>query len=88
VRETKRKFSSVIETPLYNAREEQNHRGTVLAVGAGAFTRTGVPVACEAKIGDEVFFHFEFTEKGRTAPWIDGEPAVWLLQREVDAVIE
>ena len=88
VRECKNKFSSLIETPIYNPREEEIHRGIVLAVGAGAFTKLGVPVECEAKVGDEVYFHFEATEKGRTAPWVDGEPALYLAQREIDAVIE
>lgn len=88
VRELERKFSSTILTPIYNPRDETTHRGVVLGVGPGAFTKLGVEVPCEAKVGDVVQFHFEATEKGRTAPWTDGEPAVWLAHREVDAVIE
>ena len=86
VRETEQKFSSVILTPNYNPREEKSHRGVVLAVGAGAYTKLGVEVPIDVRVGDIVNFHFEGTEKGRTAPWTDGKNALWLMHREVDAV--
>jgi co-chaperonin GroES (HSP10) len=67
-------------------REQKIHRGEVLAVGPGAFTKKGVEVPADVKVGDRVLFHFEDTEKGRTAPWTDGKNAIWLAQREVDAI--
>lgn len=70
------------------AETEGGHRGTVLAVGQGAYSKRGIPIEPEYAVGDEVLFHFEATQKGREAPWVDGETALFLAQREIDAVIE
>jgi co-chaperonin GroES (HSP10) len=69
-------------------REQKIHRGEVLAVGPGAFTKKGVAVPLDVQPGDKVYFHFEGTEKGRRAPWTDGDDALWLMHRELDAVVE
>ena len=68
--------------------ETEFHRGTVLAVGPGAYSKGGVPVELDVKIGDVVGFHFEGTQKGREAPWTDGKTALCLAQREIDCVFE
>lgn len=79
---------SSLWTPPPNPREQETHLGTVLAVGAGAFSKGGVEVLIDVKPGDVVSFHYEATEKGRTAPWEDGKPALYLAQREIDGVWE
>ncbi len=87
VREEK-KLSTTIWTPDEKEDEQRIHRGVVLGVGEGAFTKKGVPVDPGVLVGESVYFHFEGTEKGRTALWTDGKPALYLAQREVDAVVE
>jgi co-chaperonin GroES (HSP10) len=69
-------------------REQKIHRGEVLAVGPGAFTKKGVEVPADVKVGQRVIFHFEDTQRGREFLWEDGGPALALAQREVDAIIE
>ena len=68
--------------------ETEFHRGTVLEVGAGAYSKGGVPVELDVKIGDVVGFLFEGTQRGREAPWTDGKTALCLAQREIDCVFE
>jgi co-chaperonin GroES (HSP10) len=80
--------SSILHVVRGDPAEQVIHRGEVLAIGAGALTKRGVEVPSDVKVGDKVYFHFEATEKGRAAPWVDGEDAIYLAQREVDAVIE
>jgi co-chaperonin GroES (HSP10) len=80
--------SKLIYVHRGDPREQRIHRGEVLAIGPGAYSKGGVEVPIDVKIGQRVIFHFEGTEDGRTAPWTDGAPALWLAQREVDAVIE
>jgi co-chaperonin GroES (HSP10) len=87
VREHKEE-SVTLWTPEGDPRVKLTHRGTVLGVGPGAYTKKGVEVDIGVSVGDVVQFHFEGTERGRIAPWTDGEPALYLAQREVDAVIE
>lgn len=70
------------------ARARTWHRGKVLQVGPPALTVDGVEVPQEFKEGDDVIFHFEHHEKSWTRPWSDGEPAIWVPQQAVDAVIE
>ncbi len=82
------KPSSLIFVVDNDPRSTTFHRGTVLAVGPGAFSKGGVPVEIDVKPGDVVGFHFEQSEKGRTAPWEDGDPALCLAQREIDCVFE
>lgn len=80
--------STLITIVDNSPRATESHRGTVLEIGAGAFTRKGVEVSLPIEVGDRVGFHFEATEAGRTASWTDGKPAIWLAQRELDYVIE
>lgn len=88
VRELKERSSLVIDPGRWNEREVTTHRGVVLAVGAPVRTESGAEVPHGFKPGDVVRFHFEATEKGRIAPWEDGEPALWMAQREIDGVEE
>ena len=94
IREIRTK-SSILITPdptsfnEYAKYDERTHRGIVLAKGAPPLTETGHEVqGFFFEPGDTVEFHFAGTEKGRTALWEDGEPAVWLHFEEVDAVLE
>jgi co-chaperonin GroES (HSP10) len=80
--------SSIIHLVESNPRETTFHRGTVLAIGPGAFSKGGVPVDLPIAVGDEVGFHFEGTQRGREAPWTDGKTALCLAQRELDCVFE
>jgi co-chaperonin GroES (HSP10) len=70
------------------ARARKWHRGTVLAKGAPALTAKGVEVPHGFEVGDTVLFHWNHYEKGFTRPWSDGEPACWVPQVCVDAVVE
>lgn len=73
----------------YAKYQERTHRGVVLGMGEPPFTESGhVVTGCDFRPGDTVEFHFAGTEQGRTAPWKDGEPALWLHFKEVDCVID
>jgi co-chaperonin GroES (HSP10) len=73
----------------YRAAQDRRtfHRGRVLALGAPPVTKRGAEVVPEFKVGDEVIFHWEALEKAWTREWIDNEPAAWLPQQCVDAVL-
>lgn len=64
------------------------HRGRVLGMGPPALTKQGHEVPHGFTVGDEVLFHWVHNERGFTRPWEDGEPAAWIPQEAVDAVIE
>ncbi len=69
------------------ARSRTWHRGEVLAKGPPALHGVHeVPHGFE--VGDTVLFHFGHNEKAFTRPWTDGEPAVWLPQQAISAVLE
>lgn len=87
IREDKKRSGVIIDPGIANEREIKTHRGVVLALGPPVEAFPGVYVDHGFKVGDTVQFHFEGTEKGRIADW-DGEPALWMAQREIDAVIE
>lgn len=70
------------------ARRRTWHRGEVLSVGAPARTKKGVEVPHGFEVGDTVFFHWEKNELNFTRPWTDGKLACWLMQKEIDAVLE
>jgi hypothetical protein len=76
-----------IWTPAPNPRDVRIHRGRVLAKGLPAQVN-GHDVPHLFDVGDEVFYHWEKQEKAFTRDWIDGEPACWMYQHEVDAVVE
>ena len=102
VREDRRRSTVIIDPLIEDPRYTTTHRGTVLAMGAPALgcldvdkmgrcqslTCKHVEVPHGFRVGDVVQFHFAGTEKGRTAPWTAGEPALWLAQPEIDAVID
>lgn len=69
------------------ARARKWHRGTVLAKGAPVLTCEGVEVPHGFEVGDDVLFHWEHYEAGFTRMWEDGEPACWVPQVCVDAVV-
>ncbi len=92
--DAKRQFPSIIVPDVSTrddkdaiARDRTSHRGTVLAMGAPAITKTGAEVPHGFSVGDSVVFHFEHYEKGWTRPWADGERAVWVPQVCVDGVV-
>jgi co-chaperonin GroES (HSP10) len=66
----------------------RTHRGTVLAVGPGTFTRKGVVVEAGVSVGDVVQYHFEAHEEGRTFSWGEWDRVLCLAQREIDAIVE
>lgn len=78
--------SNILWTPEPGKRTVNTHRGVVLAVGAPAEAYPDIPVPHGFEVGDSVAFHFEHHEEARTRPWLDGKPAIWLTQQEVDGV--
>lgn len=80
--------SSTLWRPDFNEREVVTHRGHVLAIGAPSLVGAHeVPWGFE--VGATVQYHWEETERGRTLTWpLDGEECKFLMQREIDAVIE
>lgn len=73
----------------YAKYDERTHRGIILGKGPPPLLDSGAEVPnCDFEPGDIVEFHFAGTEKGRTAPWEDDLPALWLHFKEIDAVIE
>ena len=87
VREVKPKHS-IFWTPDANPRDVKTHRGIVLGLGKPALVANRHEVAHGYEVGDEVLFHFERNEGGATHPWVDGKPALWMAQWEIDAVVE
>jgi len=88
IREEKARSSVIVDPGIANEREIRTHRGLVLALGAPVLLDSGAEVPWLCKPGDRVQFHFEATERGRTNVWEDGEPALYMAQREIDAVVE
>lgn len=88
VREDK-SMSSIIEIVGDNPRERKSHRGIVMAMGNPAITKHGHEVAWGFDVGQMVQWHFEKHEGARTRIWPeDGKEAIWLMQQEIDGVIE
>ena len=85
VRETRQQYSIIV--PVEGPREVKTHRGYVLAMGPPAQV-SGHDVPHGFAVGDEVIFHWEKSEKAFTRAWIDGEDACWMMQHEIDGVIE
>jgi co-chaperonin GroES (HSP10) len=69
------------------AKRPSDHRGEVLAMGPPAQLPNGVEVPHGFEVGDTVLFHWEHHEAGNTREWSDGQPACWVPQWAVDAVI-
>ena len=88
VREEKARSSIIVDPGIADPRAIKNHVGIVIAIGPPVLLDSGVPVPHHFKPGDRVRFHFEATEKGRINKWEDGEDALYLAQREIDAVVE
>jgi co-chaperonin GroES (HSP10) len=79
--------SSLLWRPDQDPHDVTTHRGRVLAIGAPSLVgEHEVPWGFD--VGATVQFHWEETERGRTLPWFDGEDVKFLMQREIDAVIE
>lgn len=64
------------------------HIGRVLAMGPPATTSRGVEVPHGFAVGDRVVFVWTHLEKAWTRNWLDDEPAAWLPQQNVMAVLE
>jgi co-chaperonin GroES (HSP10) len=81
--------SKSIWTPTPNPfdRDQKTHRGVVLALGPPSLVK-GREVPWGFSVGDTVLYHWEHNEKGSTADWGDVKDAKWLMQREVDGVVE
>jgi hypothetical protein len=91
VREETPAPSAVLWTPEQGPRQVKTHRGVVLGLGPPA-RLTEHPESPEVphgfEVGDVVQYHFGAvgTQAARTRAWVDGEPATWLTQAEVDGV--
>lgn len=73
--------------PEDTARSREWHIGTVLAYGEPSqVAYRDVPWGFS--VGARVIFHWEHNEKAWTRKWIDGEPACWVPQYAIDAVVE
>ena len=84
-------------TPDPNPRQVKTHRGQVIAMGAPALTPKsfdgerwvgGVEIPHGFREGDIVQFHWSHNAEAFTMAWQDGEPASWLPQANIDAVLE
>lgn len=72
-----------------NPRDVKIHRGRVIALGAPMRTTSGAEVPYEFKVGDVVLFSFVSNEKKvATNTWSDGEPALWIPQWAISAVVD
>jgi hypothetical protein len=79
-------------------RKMKTHRGVVLAMGEPARNPRvfdgekwvgGVEVEYGFEVGAIVQYHFTHHQEAWTMPWpLDGKPATWLPQINIDAVIE
>lgn len=69
-------------------RARTSHVGRVLAMGPPAQTSAGVEVPHGFKVGDKVVFCWTHLEKAWTRNWLDNEPAAWVPQQNVMAVID
>lgn len=93
VREDTPAPSAALWTPELGPRQVKTHRGVVLGLGPPA-RLTEHPSSPEVphgfEVGDLVQFHFGAvgTQEARTRAWVDGKPATWLTQAEIDAVWE
>jgi co-chaperonin GroES (HSP10) len=88
VREEASPASEKLWTPSPNPRKVTTHTGRILALGPPALHH-GHPVPHEYQVGDLVQFHFNHLEELLTNDWpLDGKPAIWLPQKDIDAVWE
>jgi co-chaperonin GroES (HSP10) len=89
VREIYERGSNTLWTPTpTDGRNMKTHRGIVLGVGAPALMYGKVEVPLDFQVGDIIQYHFNHHKEAATIPWSDGEPATWIPQESVDAVIE
>jgi hypothetical protein len=85
--------SPALWTPEQGPRQVKTHRGVVLGLGPPA-RLTEHPASPEVPhgfvVGDVVQYHFAAvgTQASRTRGWVDGKPATWLHQGEIDGVWE
>lgn len=88
VREERSEPSTALWTPAPGARDVRTHRGRVLALGPPArLGGSGVEVPHGFGVGDLVQFHFTHHQDAATRPWpLDGKPATWVPQENVDGV--
>ena len=102
VRELPQEHSKVLWTPEDGPRKVRTHKGRVLEMGppmlrcvvnkTGGCTLDGcthdVEVPHHFKKGDVVVYHFTHHQDAHTRNWVDDEPASWVPQYNIDAVIE
>jgi hypothetical protein len=88
VRELEERPSSSLWTPQPDQEVVQTHRGRVLGLGPPA-EDGGVPQPWGFEVGDVVQYHYIHNRAAFTRRWpLDGEPATWIPQSCVDAVVE
>jgi hypothetical protein len=91
IRELEPRPSERLWTPTRGQNDVTTHVGRVLAKGPPA-RLTDHPHSPEVphgfEVGDVVQYHFGAmgTQEARTRAWIDGKPATWMTQAEIDAV--
>jgi hypothetical protein len=91
IREVDPAPSESLWTPAPGERERHTHTGVVLAVGPPARTHggTGAEVPHDFAVGDLVQYHFTSHKGAATRAWpLDGRPAAWIPQENVDGVWE
>lgn len=102
VREIAWESSKTIWTPDPTQRQQTTHRGRVLEMGPpmlrcvvdknGGCVLDGCPHNIEVphyfKKGDVVVYHYTHHQDAHTRNWVDNEPASWVPQYNIDAVIE
>ena len=94
VREIVSEQSASLWTPDVRTkdRDVKTHRGVVLGLGPPAFLDAGAArspvVPWDCAVGDVVQYHYVHNHEAHTRPWADGEPATWIPQMAVDAVVE
>ena len=93
VREENPPASASLWMPEQGPRQVRTHRGVVLGLGPPS-RLTEHPDSPEVPygfgVGDVVQFHFAVmgTQEARTRAWVDGKPATWMTQAEIDGVWE
>jgi hypothetical protein len=91
IREELEGYSATIWTPPGQRKKEEGRVGRVLAMGPPAyFDYSGrcVEVPYGFGVGDRVVFVWLSNPHHYTMPWVDGEPAAWIPQGGVLAVID
>lgn len=90
IREEPPEPSAALWTPEPGSRDVRTHTGRVLALGPPARVNGhGAEVPHGFEVGDLVQYHFTSNREGATRIWpLDGQPATWIPQQNVDCVYD